>query len=186
MSNRVMIKGTEGKEDYLVCARKGGYILGIKPLMSMNDSQTEFGFRLRLQKAQSSEDIKNTKADSEGLLEVFSEIPWMKRSGLRFSTVLMTSIAYGPSFIDEMTADLKVKLPELLDSLADKFAKDEKFMNRKDVEAFLMEQYDKVAAECVEAWKAFKASGKQAATGASDGDDDGADIIKFPGNGDDD
>lgn len=176
-ANRVMIRGTEGNEDYLVCARKGGYILGIKPLLSMNDSATEFGFRLRLMKAQGVEDIKNTKADTEGMLEVFKDIPWMKRSEERFSTVLLDAVAFGPMFLDKILGEIPTKMTELLDSLASKFADDEKFMNRKDVEAFLLESYTEIATKWAEKYAEYKA-GQSAAT---PNNGDGADVIAFPG-----
>ena len=176
-ANRTMIKGTEGREDYLVCARKAGYILGIKPLLSMNDSMTEFGFRLRLQKSKGTEDISNTKAEATAMLEVFSDIPWMKRSEARFSTVLMDAIAFGPTFLDKILEEIPTKMGSLLDSLATKFSDDEKFMNRKDVEAFLLEAYTEAATDLVAKYAAYKA-GKDAHEEVGEG---GADVIAFPG-----
>lgn len=180
MTQRQMITGTEGNEDYMVCARKGGYILGIKPLLAAGGSNVEFGFRLRLQKAEGDEDIQNTKADSEGMLEVFTDIPWMKRSETRFSTVLMQSIAYGIGFLDKVHEQIKETLPGLLDGLAEKFTEDEKFMNRPDVEAFLMESYIKATEE-------ISAYIKQQEAGAgAHGTTEGGDVVQFPGGDDDD
>ena len=175
---RTMIRGTEGKEDYLVCARKGGYILGIKPLLMMSDSQTEFGFRLRLVKAAGDEDIKNTKADTEGMLEVFADIPWNKRSEVRFSTVLTTSISFGVQFLTKVLEEIPTKLTEMLDSLATKFADDEKFMNRKDIEAFLTEAYTEQANDVAQKYADYKA---QTAGGGASPSEGSADIVPIHG-----
>ena len=52
---RNMIVGSEGHEDYLVIARQNGYVLGLKPLLMISSDEAQFGFRLRMQKAQTTE-----------------------------------------------------------------------------------------------------------------------------------
>jgi len=81
---RTMIAGSEGNEDYLVIARQNGYVLGIKPLLMIGPDQAQYGFRLRMQKAQTAEDIsKVPEAEAQSMLETFPEVPWSKRSPTR-------------------------------------------------------------------------------------------------------
>ena len=172
---RVMIVGTEGNPDYLVMAKDQGFILGIKPLLLISMDQTQFGFRLRMQKDEDAKtDIENTSGDLAIMQSVFSDVPWSKRSSTRFSTVLLNDISYGVEFLDKIKGEVNegfVKLfGEIVEKIAPVIVEDE-----SDVIKFLTERYETIIEDVRQAYAQHK-----------DGDntpsknDDVADVIAFP------
>lgn len=174
---RLMIIGTEGNPDYLVCARKNGYVLGIKPLLQCSMDRTVWGFRLRLQKADTGQDIANKQADMDGMTKVFAAIPWQKRSSKRFSTVVMQEIAWGVEFTSNIMDEIKGALPEMIGEVADKFAADESFIDPEDMQDFLMEAYVTQAEGMLAQYNEYLA----AQSGSTEGDEspEGL-VVAFP------
>lgn len=175
---RTMIVGSEGHEDYLVIARQNGYVLGLKPLLMISSDQAEFGFRLRMQKAQTMEDIsKVPEAEAQSMLNTFPEIPWSKRSPTRFSTMLLRPSSYGWDFRTEIIKDAKKSLVEMVKDVKSKI-EPIKLIDEKDTMKFLTEGFTgiiKLIEDSIE--KNDKPSSKDQGT---------ADIVAFPGTGEGD
>lgn len=178
MTDRLMITGTEGNEDYLVCARKDGYVLGIKALYVPGEDNGQFALRLRLVKAKGTEDISNTSADVEGMSKVFAGIPWQKRNDVRFSTVLLKPVSWGIMYPEKFFEAIGAELPGLLDSIDERFEDDEHFMDREDCEAYLLERFEEMTVEGAKTWAEYKA-GEEKAT-----NEGGGDLLQFPGSDD--
>ena len=174
--NRVMIAGTEGNADYLVIAKQKGFILGIKPLLMVQMDQTQFGFRLRLQKADDAKtDIENKQGNLELMQQVFADIPWSKRSGKRFSTVLVNEIGYGVEFLDKVREGALEGFPKMVDEIKAKIAPVE-IEDEDDVAKFTIERYLQVLAEIDESYAKYK-KGEDTSIKKQPGI---ADVIAFP------
>jgi hypothetical protein len=138
---RTMIVGSEGHEDYLVIARQNGYVLGIKPLLMISSDEAQFGFRLRMQKAQTTEDIsKVPEAETQSMLQTFPEIPWSKRNATRFSTMLLRPSSFGWDFRKEIIKDAKKSLAEMVKDVKAKI-EPIKLFDEKDVMKFLTDGF---------------------------------------------
>ncbi len=173
---RTMIKGSEGNEDYLVIARQNGYVLGIKPLLMIGTDQAQYGFRLRMQKAQTAEDIsKVPEAEAQSMLETFPEVPWGKRSPTRFSTMLMKESSYGWNFREQIMKDALTNTSGMLDDVIEKVAPI-KLFDAKDALKFLNDGYKGIVTMIEESMEQNnKSSGKGT-----------ADIVAFPNADEDD
>lgn len=176
---RLMIIGTEGNPDYLVCARKNGYVLGIKPLLQCGVDQTAFGFRLRLQKAETGQDITNKHADVEGMTKVFAGIPWQKRSSKRFSTVVLTELAWGVEFQSQILDEVQGTVDQLLTEVSDKFEDDEQFLDYDDMREFLMDRYAEDSQKFLDAYHEYLAGQEGTSTTSSNTLPEGQ-VVAFP------
>jgi hypothetical protein len=174
-----MIIGTEGKPDYLVCARKGGYVLGIKPLLQCGEDQCVYGFRLRLQKGQTGADITNKHADLEGMTKVFAGIPWKKRSSQRFSTMVLTELAWGVEFQEQILSEISTGLDDLLTEVSDKFADDETWIDFDDMRQFLGDAYSEQSEAYLNAYHEYLAQAQGTTTTSSDTLPEGQ-VVAFP------
>jgi len=176
---RTMIVGSEGNEDYLVIARQNGYILGIKPLLMIGPDQATYGFRLRMQKAQTAEDIsKVPEAETQSMLETFPEVPWSKRSSTRFSTMLMRESSFGWEFRESVIKEALSNTSEMVSDVVEKIAPI-KLFDEKDALKFLHDGYKGIVTLIEESIDQHnsKSSGNGKET---------ADIVAFPGANEDD
>lgn len=176
-SHRVMINGTEGNPDYLVVARSKGYVLGFKPLIHMNKDGGAFGCRLRMQAAPSDIPPAHTEAQLKHMLEVFPDIPWQKRSGTRFSTVLSRRIPWGIEFAEKALQTVQAGIAEMFDDI-DKAMGEVTYLNREDAEAFALDAYS----SALDAMKgSYYAHMAKHSTTSLDTNEDGATVFNFPG-----
>jgi hypothetical protein len=180
-NTRLMITGTEGHEDYMVCARRNGYVLGIKPLIAMQHDYSMFGVRLRLQRSAPKTDISNTKESIEGMTKVFAQIPWEKRNEERFSTVLHQQIPWGIAFTQPYIEEAKKLAKTFLASISEKFAEGESFIDEADTLSFLIEQIDEQANTWAEKWGEYQ----QEVTQQASAKPKPGEVVPFPGKLDD-
>lgn len=144
LKNRVMITGSEGNPDYLVIARQNGFILGVRPLLQFGPDASQYGFRLRMQKAdQKGNIIELPEAEKEIMLKTFPDIPWSKRSMTRFSTMLMRQETLGWDFHEKVAVKAKTDLVEMLEEVAKKIVP-VKLLNQSDAVDFVTEGYDAI------------------------------------------
>lgn len=169
-TKRVLISGSEGNPDYLVIARQNGYVLGIKPLLMIAADVSQYGFRLRMQKADTSDEKvhKLESAEKDDMLKTFSDIPWSKRDTSRFSTMLMRQASYGWEFRVKMLEEAKENLIELLGEVVEKI-KPLELLNQDDAMSFLCEGMDEVIAMIENSQK------------KKEDEPAGAEVLAFPG-----
>ena len=172
---RLMITGTEGQPDYLVVARRNGYVLGIKPLLQCSMDQSVFGFRLRLQKAATGQDIANKQLDAEGMTKVFTQIPWHKRSSKRFSTVITSTLSWGVEFTPKILEVITQELGGMLDEVGKCFEDGEEWIDPTDMHAFLIHSYGELAEKWRKEYEAFLAENEGTAQESGEGQ-----IVAFP------
>ena len=164
------IVGSEGNPDYLVIARQNGFILGVKPLVMFGSDASQYGFRLRMQKADKQEKVSDLPAaEKEMMLKTFSEIPWSKRSATRFSTMLLRQESLGWDFHTKVMEKAKVDLKEMLAEVTEKIAPI-KLLNEADALEFLIEGYEAIV-DMV----------KKQGGGKEMGEGEMAEILPFPG-----
>jgi hypothetical protein len=172
-TERKMITGTEGNPDYLVIAKQDGFELGLKPLVLIGIDQSQYGFRLRLVKGEHA-DIENEKQNLETMQHVFAEIPWSKRSGTRFSTVLLNECAYGIEFLNKVREQAKQGAQTLVAAVIEKVEPVELF-DTLDTMAFVEETYDSILDEIEVEFSKYKAEQQQSTKSQIV-----ADVLAFP------
>lgn len=172
-ATRVMLKGTEGNEDYLIIARDSGFVLGFKALLAIGQDNGKWGCRLRMVAAPSDIPIAKTKANLKKMIDVFTGVDWHKRSEERFSTMMIKPLEWGISFPEKVQEAVEGGITELFDEIATQLG-DVKFLNRKDAESFATEafktQLDEMHASYLK-WKGETESEVSATP---------ADVIDFP------
>ncbi len=171
-ATRVMLKGTEGNDDYLIIARDSGFVLGFKPLLGLGPDNGKWGCRLRMVPAPSDIPIAKTPANLEKMTDVFTGIPWQKRSEERFSTMFLKSMEWGISFPKKIIATVEKGLPELFDEIEEKLG-EIKFLNRKDAELFAIEAFKSQLKEVHDSYLKWKGEHDEKGTAS-------ADVIDFP------
>ena len=182
-AKRIMFEGTEGNKDYLVIARSNGYILGIKPLVVISMDGGQYGFRLRMQKASTDQDISNTAADAEGMTEVFTDIPWSKRSTTRFSTVILTEVPWGIEYADKFRTTVLEGFGALLEAVQEKLG-EVSLVNPDDAKDFLTEGYNALVDQFQASYAKFLAS-KEGSNAGNEAGNGMADVTPLFPQGDD-
>jgi hypothetical protein len=173
-----MIVGTEGGKDYLVIAEHNGFVLGLKPLLLISMDNSQYGFRLRMQRAETDKpDIENKQATLAKMDETFSEVPWSKRSSTRFSTVILADCSYGVEFLDKVESETLAGFGKLVDSIVERIAPVE-VNDPVDMVNFITERYTTMIEEIRKAWAEHNAPAQKK-------ESDVADVLSFPSKGDD-
>lgn len=177
-TTRTMITGSEGNEDYMVIARSNGYVLGIKALLKIGPDFSQYGFRMRMQKAdlKPGENIESLpQAEKDKMVKTFAKIPWGKRSLVRFSTVLTVGSSYGYDFRQQLLEEASDKMGEMIGEVGEHIDP-VKFLDKEDAVTFLNEKFAEIVKKIEE-----MVTNKQAHEGDAEivqfgGQDEGQDI----------
>lgn len=173
---RDMIIGTEGNKDYLVIAEQDGFILGLKPLLLIGGDASQYGFRLRMQQAETGKpDIENKQATLDSMQKAFSQIPWSKRSSTRFSTVLLSDCAYGVEFIDKISDEALGGFGVLISEIEGHLDEGIELLDLLDTVTFVKERYTSMLAEVRTAYAEFTAKSNKTKNSTHV-----ADVLSFP------